>query len=292
MKKSLLIAGISCICMLIPASAALAAGGAKWSPTLGQNFAAKVFGKSGTTSKPGSVGTYFHPFHLVGNKGGPTDIGGKNTGALRNPTFSTVLAHILMPKEVTLSGKGFVTCTFTPAEVSDPDLCPKGSELGKGSGAGFARLPKALPGTYTLEPVLTVRVFLTGPEEISLWTYNPTTKENIIVGSIAKATGTYKKKFATDITFHIPKGLIEPIPGFASQLTSFEATVDAKKNAAGKPLVALTGCPKNKTLVFGYYGLYNIGLDTKASPKISPAGGNSYSVNQVGNVVESKVPCK
>ena len=289
MKKSLLIAGISCICMLIPASASFAAD---WSPKLGQKFVAKVIGKQGTATKPGSVGTYFHPFHDVGSAGGPTDVGGKNTGALRNPTFSTVQAHILMPKEITLSGKGFVSCKFTQAEVSDPDLCPKGSELGTGSGAGFARLPKALPGTFTLKPELEVRVFLTGPEEISLWTYNDTTKENIIVGSIGKATGKFKKKFGTDITFRIPKGLIEPLTGFASQLTSFEATVDAKKNAAGRPLVALTKCPKNKTLVFGYYGLYNIGLDTKASPKITPAGGNSYSVNQVGDVVESKVLCK
>jgi hypothetical protein len=288
MKKSLLIAGISCICMLIPASASFAAD---WSPKLGQKFVAKVIGKQGTATKPGSVGTYFHPFHDVGSAGGPTNIGNKNSGALMHPTFSTVLAHILMPKEVTLSGKGFKFCTFTPAEVSDPDLCPEGSELGKGSGAGYARLPNAAAGTFTLQPQLVVRVFLTGEKEISLWTYNPTTKENIIVGSIGNATGVHKKKFKTDITFHIPKGLIMPAPGLASQLTSFEATVDAKKNAAGKPLVALTKCPKNKTLVFGYYSLYNIGLDTKVSPKIS-VDGFQFSINQTGDVVESKVKCK
>ena len=281
MRKAMLIAGVASLCALIPASSALA------KPYTEQRFAAKVIGKAGTNAKPKSVGTFINPFHLIGDKGGPTNAGGLNSGALLDPPFATVLAHVYMPKQITLATKGFPQCADAVI-LAAPDTCPKGSDIGKGKAAGYARNANAAPGTYLLAVKLDVRVFIMSSTRIGLRVISPATAANIITGDIRKAKGKAAKKYGTDITFTIPKGLTLPLPGIMSQLSAFDSTLRAVKNSKGVPLQSLKKCPKSKKLNFGYNGLYNIGLDTTKSPKTA----TGYSINAVGPIVGIKVPCK
>ncbi|MEI7692467.1 MAG: hypothetical protein WCJ50_08090 [Actinomycetes bacterium] len=281
MRKAMLIVGAACICAMIPASAALA------TPSTYQHFKAKVIGKAGTDKKPASVGSFLEPYHDVGDSGGPANTGNKNTGALLEPVFETVEAHVYLPKQMTLATKGFPTCPDAVI-LAAPDTCPKGSDIGKGVAHGYARNGNAAPGTYLLAPELEVRVFILSPTRIGLRVISAVTAASIITGDIEKAKGAAAKKYGIDIHFIIPKGLTEPLPGIASQLSQFNATIAAVKNSKGVPLQSLKACPKNKKLDFGYNGIYNIGLDKTKSPKTA----TGYSISSVGPIVAVTVPCK
>ncbi len=282
MRKAMLIAGVASLCALIPASSALA------KPYTEQRFKAHVIGKAGTNSKPKSIGTYISPFHVVGHAGGPTNTGSLNTGALLDPPFATVIAHVYMPKEITLAAKGFPQCVDAVI-LAAPDTCPKGSEIGKGVAHGYARnATGAAPGTYLLAVALTVRAFIMSPTRIGLRVISPVTAASIITGDIRKAKGAAAKKYGTDITFTIPKGLTEPLPGIVSQLSAFDTTLPAVKNSKGIPLQSLKACPKSKKLNFGYNGLFNIGLDKTKSPRTA----TGYSINATGPIVNVLAPCR
>ena len=291
MRKAILTVGAACLLASIGASTAFAESSTY------QHFEARVIGKAGTVKKPSSIGTYLRPFHDIGILGGKTNLGGANTGALLEAPFATVQAHIYMPKEITLATTGFPQCKDTVA-LKTPDKCPKGSEIGKGVAAGFGRNPKtSLVGTYALQTALTVRVFiLTDKNTIALRTYSGATKEGLIKGVIKKASGAQAAEYKTDIEFSIPSGLIEPLKGVISQLSSFDSTIKAVKNKKGKALQTLSGCPANGKLKFGYNGIYNIRLDTESSPKYTAPAldggiGKQYSISEVGPIVTSEATC-
>ena len=266
---------------LVPVSSALA------SPYTLQRFGAKLVGKAGTNKKPSSVGVYINPYHIFGDKGGPSDTGGVNSGALLEPTFETVAAHVYLPKEMSISTVGFPTCSEATI-LAAPDNCPKGSEIGKGVAYGWARGFNEEPGHYVLAVPLTVRAFILSNKAISLRVISPVISANVMTGVIGKATGAAAKKYGTDISFTLPKGLIEPLPGTASQLAAFDSTLKAQKNSKGKAMIALKACPKSKKLNFGYNGVYNVGLDKSSSPKTA----SGYSINSTGPIVGITVPCK
>lgn len=159
-------------------------------------------------------------------------------------------------------------------------------------------------GLYTLSTVLSVRIFVMGKladgkkakDTLALRVVSPVSGNVIIRGEFAKVSASEKKaypgasRYATRTKFIIPSGLIEPLPGFVSQLTDFNAGLKAV-SSKGKPLFGLAGCPKSKKLDFGYNGQYNIRLDKSASPKNAEANGG-YSINQTGPIKVSKVACK
>lgn len=281
MRKSLLIVVVAALTALIPVSSALAA------PYTLQRFGAKVVGKAGTDKKPSSVGVYINPYHIYGDKGGADDAGGVNSGALLEPTFETVAAHVYLPKEMAISTAGFATCSESMI-LAAPDSCPKGSEIGKGVAYGWARGFNEAPGHYVLAVPLTVRAFILSSKAITLRVISPVIAANVMTGVIGKAKGAAAKKYGTDISFTLPKGLIEPLPGTASQLAAFDSTLNAAKNSKGKALMSLKACPKNKKLNFGYNGIYNIGLDKTKSPKTA----SGYSINSTGPIVGITAPCK
>ena len=291
MRKAILTVGAACLLASVMASSAFAG------PSTYQHFTARVIGKAGTVKKPASIGTYLSPFHDFGIAGGKTNAGGLNTGAIVEEPFATVKAHIYMPKEITLATTGFPQCKDTVA-LKTPDKCPKGSEIGKGVAAGFGRNSKtSLVGTYALTTALTVRVFIiTDKNTIALRTYSGATKEGLIKGVIKKATGAQAADYKTDIEFSIPSGLIEPLGGVISQLSSFDSTIKAAKNKKGKALQTLSGCPANGKLKFGYNGIYNIRLDKTTqplytAPALDGGVGKKFSMNEVGPIVTSEATC-
>ena len=281
MRKSLLIVVVTALTALIPVSSALAA------PYTLQRFGAKVVGKAGTDKKPASVGVYINPYHIFSDKGGPSDAGGVNSGALLEPAFATLSAHVYLPKEMSISTVGFPTCSEATI-LATPEKCPKGSEIGKGVAYGWARGSNEVPGHYLLAVPLTVRAFILSSKAITLRVISPLIAANVMTGVISKATGPAAKKYGTDIAFTLPKGLIEPLPGTASQLAAFDSTLKAEKNSKGKALMSLKACPKSKKLNFGYSAEYNIGLDKSTAP-LSSTG---FSISSKGPVVGITAPCK
>jgi len=281
MRKSLLIVVVAALTALIPVSSALAA------PYTLQRFGAKVVGKAGTDKKPASVGVYINPYHIFSDKGGPSDAGGVNSGALLEPAFATLSAHVYLPKEMSISTVGFPTCSEATI-LATPEKCPKGSEIGKGVAYGWARGSNEVPGHYLLAVPLTVRAFILSNKAITLRVISPLIAANVMTGVISKATGAAAKNYGTDIAFTLPKGLIEPLPGTASQLAAFDSTLKAEENSKGKALMSLKACPKSKKLNFGYRADYNIGLDKSKAPLTA----SGFSISTTGPVVGITAPCK
>ncbi len=283
MRKSTLIVAVAALAALVPVTSAVA------SPSTFQRFSAKVSGKAGTNSKPKSVGAYLRPYYVVGKAGGPANTGNQNSGALLEAPFATAFANVYLPKQLTFSTAGFPACSESMI-LSAPDSCPKGSEIGSGAAAGFARNAPVSPlGQYVLDLPFTVRVFISsaGKNAVALRLFNTVTSGVIIDGVVSKASGSAAKSYGSRLRFTIPHGLIEPLPGIIAQLSDFSATL---KPATYKrhSLITLKACPKNKKLNFGFNGEYNIGLDKTKLPKTA----SGYSIDSVGKVINTPVACK
>ncbi len=282
MRKSLLIVAATALAALVPVTSAVA------SPSTFQRFDAKVSGKAGTNSKPKSVGLSLRPYTVVGKAGGAANTGNKNSGALLETPFATVFANVYLPKQLTINTAGFPACSDAMI-LATPNACPKGSEVGGGVAAGFARNVPSDPGQYLLDLALTVRVFVSsaGKNTVALRVLNPTTGNSIITGVVSKASGSAAKTYGSRLRFTIPHGLIEPLPGLISQLSDFGSTLKPQ-TYKHHSLITLKACPKNKKLNFGYSGEYNIGLDKTKSPKTA----SGYSIDSVGKVINTRVACK
>jgi len=278
---------------------------AQAAPSTYQQFEAKLIGKAGSAKKPGSVGTYLHPFHVI--KQDPscaaapnlaacrTNTFGLNSvagGALAEPSFATVTATIFLPKELKLATTGFPTCSYENVfDAQNAKLCPKGSMIGAGEAQGYVRSPSNTTGAYVVVVKPEVKVFiLDGKNTIALRVYSSLSKTAIIPGVIKKTSGSNAKQYGSQIDFSLPKGLID-VSGLISQLSTFDSTIKAAKNKSGKPLQGLTGCPKNRKLTFGYQAQYNVGLDRTTAP-FYIASGAQYSINHVSPIMTSVVPCK
>lgn len=265
-------------------------------PATHQDFAAKVYAGSKTSSvaKKGSVGAYLKPFHsdtwpAKGSKPKPPN--GPKTGALNvNPPFATAFAYVYLDKNITFNADSFPGCPRATVLGLAPESgysgCPAGSVLGKGTAAGFVRTVGALPGAFTLATQLDTRVIATGePGKLYLFTYNETTKGNLIEGTVEKASG----KWGQRIRFLLPRGLILPTGGFVSQLSSFDANMPAQ-SAGGKPLMTLKKCPKSKKLNVGFQNYYTD--NAKAKPGVNPVNGDDFVVSSNSPIITRTAKCK
>jgi hypothetical protein len=278
MKKSLLIAAVTALAVAVPASSAFAANPAEF-----QRFAAGVVGKAGTDAKPRAVQLNLHPFHEYGIAGGPTNIGGKNTGATNEVPFSTVFANVYNDKALVFNLGSFPTCKLQTV-LDTPDSCPKGSRVDVPSTAsGLVRTKGALPGLYTLFTDLEIKTFVLSKDTLALRVVTPLATA-VIEGKIGKATGSAAKKYGTRVRFTIPDGLIEPTQGLVSQLVDFNSGIKAV-SSNGKPLVGLKKCPKSKKLNFGYNGEFTIDTTRSADQK-------SWKIGQIGPRIDKTVACK
>lgn len=260
-------------------------------PSTHQDFKAKVFGsKTSSVAKKGSVGSYLNPFH---NETWP-QVTDKTAGAMQvTPPFATVIAYIYLDKNVKFNADPFPGCPKDKVLALNPAVkgaaaagCPKESQLGEGTAAGFARAVGAAPGSFLLSPTLQTRVFASGQKNtIWLYTYNETTKGNIIVGTLQKGSGKYGQK----IKFVLPKGLILPFDGLVSQLSTFDSTIPAA-TYKGKHLMTLSKCPSNKKLNVGYQGLYS--NNGTAKPGVSPVTGEDFVVTSQSPIINRTAKCK
>lgn len=286
MKKLSMIAAVAMVAVLSVAGAASAD-----EPKTHQDFEAKLFAgsKPGKTPGKGSIGTYLKPFH---NQTWPA-VPDKNStkGALGvSPPFATVIAYVYLDKNVKFDPTGFPACDLDTVKAMAPENqfggCPKGSVLGKGVAAGYARVPGAAAGAYSLAPELVTRVVSSGKKNgFYLFTYNETTKGNVIMATIQKASG----KFGSRIEFVLPTGLIFPGKLLVSQLSSFDATIPAQ-TSKGKALITLKKCPSNKKVSVGYQGLYS--NNATAKPGVNPEDGKGYLVTSKSDIITRTGKCK
>lgn len=260
-------------------------------PAQDQDWEGKIFAgsKVNSTPKKGSVGSYLHPFHKNTWPGVQT----KTTGSvLVSPPFATAFADVYLDKNLDFNPGAFPGCSLEKVLALDPNVkgappsCPKESFLGSGDAAGYARAVNSPAGVYLLTPTLQDRLFASGEKnKVYLYTYSEVSKQNVIVGTVSKASGKYGQK----IRFVLPKGLMLPAPGVVSQLTSFDTTIPAK-SYKGKALLTLKKCPSNKKINTGFQNFYS--NNATAKPGVNPVDGNDFVVSSNSAIINKTAKCK
>lgn len=260
-------------------------------PAEDQDWEGKVFAgsKPGKTPKKGSVGAYLHPFHKDTWPG----VESKTTGSARvSPPFATAYADVFLDKNLSFNPGAFPGCSLEKVLALDPNVkgapptCPKQSLLGVGDAAGFARAVNSPAGVSLLYPTLQNRLFASGEKnKVYLYTYSEVSKQNVIVGTISKASGKYGQR----IRFVLPKGLMLPAPGVVSQLTTFDNNIPAQ-SYKGKALLTLKKCPSNKKLNTGFQNYYS--NNATAKPGVNPADGNDFVISSNSPVINKTAKCK
>lgn len=278
------------------------AGGASASPGTLQDFQVSLTSsKAGTGKKPAWVGVNLRPFHRDSTLSGNANVGWNATGAfLETPPFATKYATIYFSKYIKFNNSKFPTCPLKTV-LESPDSCPKLSEIGrggkeiKGSDGSLAKKDYALGGArainsgdYVLATELTVRNFNLGNNKIALRVYNTLINQNVMDGTLStKLTSAEKKAgYGSKLRIDIPQGLVESLPGIVSQLSDFNSglrKVTVKKSGKTYGFAGLTGCPKNKTLNFGYQGEYNVNAEKNAS---------GYVIGAKSELIKRTVKCK
>ena len=260
-------------------------------PAEEQSWEGKVFAgsKPGKIAKKGSIGAYLHPFH----KNTWPGVSDKTTGSAQvSPPFATAYADVYLDKNIVFNPKGFPGCSLDkvlaldPTKAGAPAGCPKESYLGRGDAAGFVRAVGSAPGVSVTTATLQDRLFASGEaNKVYLYTYSELSKGNVIVGTINKASG----KWGQRIRFMLPKGLIQPVQGIVSQLSTFDNLIPAQ-SYKGKALITLKKCPSNKKLLTGFQNFYSDNGTPK--PGVAPADGNDYVVSSQSAIVTQTAKCK
>ena len=286
MKKLTMVAAIAALATVLPAASALA------TPAKFQRFEAGVIGKAGTSKKLKAVALKIHPFHEYGIAGGPTNLGGQNTGATNEVPFSTVFANVYLDKALVFNTNSFPSCDLQTV-IDDPDSCDPDSRVDiPSSASGLVRTKGALPGIYTLFTKLEIKTFIMksrkpgGPrvlDTLALRVVTPLVTA-VIEGKLSNATGSAKKLYGKVMRFTIPDGLISPTDALVSQLVDFDSGIKAAYYK-GKPGIGLKACPKSKKLNFGYNGEFTINTTRNADQK-------SWKIDQIGPRIDKTVPCK
>ena len=260
-------------------------------PAEEQSWEGKVFAgsKPGKTPKKGSVGAYLRPFH----KNTWPGVANKTLGSAQvSPPFATAYADVYLDKNLKFNADPFPGCSLDkvlaidPTKSGAPTGCPKESFLGAGKAAGFVRAVNSAPGVSVTTAELQDRLFASGIKNtVYLYTYSELSKGNVIVGTVTKASG----KWGQRIRFVLPKGLIQPVQGIVSQLSTFDNTIPAQKYK-GKNLITLTKCPSNKKLNTGFQNFYSDNGTPK--PGVAPADGNDYVISSQSAIVTQAAKCK
>lgn len=164
----------------------------------------------------------------------------------------------------------------------------------------------SVAGRYLLPSWLSLRMFNLGRgaddralgNSLALRVTSPSSGNVLVRGVISKVGradagrfGAGVRHFSRKIRFVIPSGLIEPLPGFVSQLTDFRAEMK-RTVRAGKALVRLDRCPRDGRVRFAYSADYNENLETGniGLGTASPANGG-FTINEVGSVTRASAPC-
>lgn len=296
-KKLTLIISTVFVVSLFAASAASADPG-----TLQDFKIGLTSSKAGTSKKPNWVGINLNPYHRDTTLSGSSAAGWNATGAfLEVPPFATRYANVYFSKYIKFNNSKFPSCALKTV-LESPNSCPKLSEIGRGGIAvtgddgslahkdyalGGARAAKT--GDYVLATKLTVRNFNLGKNRIALRVYNSVINQNVMDGVLTTSLTSQEKKagYGSKLRITIPQGLVESLPGIVAQLSDFNSglrKVTVKKSGKTYGFAGLTGCPKDKTLHFGYLGEYNIAAQKDAS--------GQYAIGAKSALLDRTVKCK
>lgn len=140
--------------------------------------------------------------------------------------------NLFVPERFRAAGASLPHCSAEMLRGKGPDGCPKDTVMGGGTSTGYT----ILGGQFVVEH-LKVTIF-NGPGGVLLtWVEgrSPVEIEEIVEGKITKPGG-----FGEEMSFTIPHGLLEPLPGAPGWLQTLNAKLSAKPG-----WLRTTSCPEH-----------------------------------------------
>lgn len=165
--------------------------------------------------------------------------------------------NLFVPEHFRDAGESLPHCGFATLHNQGTSACPKGSIVGLGKAIGYT----ILGGQFVIEH-LTVTL-VNGPKaELLSWVEGrtPVAIEEVVEGVITKPSG-----YGEEMSFTIPHGLLEPVPGAPGWLQTLEAHLSAK---AG--WLRTTSCPEHPWSLKAELG-YESGQATTIETKLACA---------------------
>lgn len=157
----------------------------------------------------------------------------------------TTQINLFVPERFKDAGTKMPSCTADALHAKGPGGCPKKTIVGGGDSIGYT----IFGGTFVKEN-LKLTIF-NGPDGTLLtWVeaHTPVVIEEVVEGRISKPNG-----FGQELSFTIPAGLLEPVPGAPGWLQTLNATLNGK---AG--WLRSSSCPEHPWSLkaeFGYSAL-------------------------------------
>ena len=224
------------------------------------------------------------PSHSLNAKITPAKAGkpGKSKAAkmaftvTNNPNDGTTAkaVEVFFSKGTKVNTAGFPVCSHdTLSQQRDPSVCPKGSNLGKGTAKA-----NLFGGPISFDLTL----FAGGKNTIIVWLDQVGGDIDLpLEGKITKASG----KFGQRLHIEIPREVFSPAGSCCAQLNEIKATLGATFKKGKKTFRALetTGCPPQKKWTIGSKLLYVMPTDIAT---VSPVPTKSESSQETAS------PCK
>lgn len=158
----------------------------------------------------------------AGSKG-ERKVEGSLTLTLTPPSESLPITNridLFVPERFRSAGAKLPKCGQATLEGKGPKACPKGSIVGNGTALGYT----ILGGQFVIEH-LTLTIFNGQGGALLTWVegLSPVVIETAVPGLIGKPAG-----FGQELSFTIPHGLLEPLPGASGWLQTLKARLSGK----------------------------------------------------------------
>jgi hypothetical protein len=187
------------------------------------------------------------PASAAGRAAKERKVEGSVTVTLTPPSESLPVTNkirILLPPGFRDAGAKLPSCNSATLELKGSAACPKGSIVGDGTALGYTILgaqfvPENLTLTLVNGPGGGLLTWVTGEQPISI--------EVVVAGVITKPSG-----YGEELSFTIPQGLLEPLPGAPGWLQTMTAKLSGKSG-----WLRTTSCPEHPWALGGELGFTN-----------------------------------
>jgi hypothetical protein len=128
--------------------------------------------------------------------------------------------NLFVPERFRSAGAKLAHCAPGSLEGKGPKACPKASVVGNGTALGYT----ILGGQFVLEH-LTLTIFNGPGGSLVTWVegVSPVVIETAVPGLLSKPSG-----YGQELSFTIPQGLLEPLPGAPGWLQKLNARLSGK----------------------------------------------------------------
>lgn len=203
--------------------------------------------------------------------------------ALSQLPFSTLVANIVLPKEVRIN-KGKLDSCDAITVLNSPNECSKHSFMSEGVGRSWLR-PKGNRSVVLNRLTISMGLYNGPRNDVYLRIYSNLSNRLIVPGKIMKGPRGYGQR----IKLTLPRGASAPVAGMVSQLSDMQFWVSEKYS---KRDMFTLECDRGETVNFGYWAAYNVNQDMlDIGDDYSVPNSHGLIINETGRLIKRPKAC-